>query len=457
MPSANTYNKYKQDLEQIEHHYQNQLAKQASKEVSNKKKKERISYAPNLIQVGKSDLSSHILQNRGSRNISLIILFMAVLFQLAAGISIVVTFIFPFWISFQIDSVQNSSLNITNSESSISLLASNVSLAAGPNPYAIKFDFGLWEIRTYRGLQIGSTLTPSLESMPWPAGNTQLQPDSFVNWLMAFLNMSSSSVFAVQVLEILHFIFAGLTFCATSFTLCLCANRRASVTWYLACLLLCTISLMLGLAVLIILVIWQTGQMPSLVATTTTTAISLSLVKSFGFCFWLAVAIIAGLLLSAVLLIVYTLINAIALHNEKQRFGKKVGHTVRPQSSSILKTSRSFDNLAAKIPRLQILEPDESLVSSSGFKAPINAFNNLESLQPHDANSSYIFYTGHGHFHKQNFTSNEADKSDYEPSTANPIIQPNLANYSITMQDTRNVSRTPRLNEHAYSNVNNVY
>ena len=446
------YNKYEQDLDQIEHHYQNQLAKQANKQV--KKKKERISYAPDLIQVSRSNTQSQILHNPGSRNISLTILFMAVLFQLAAGISIVVTFIFPFWISFQINSGQSSSLNITNIESSISLLANNVSLQAGQNPYEIKFDFGLWEVRTYRGLQIGSSLTPSLESMPWPAGNTKLQPDSFVNWLMAFLNMSSSSVFAVQVLEILHFIFAGLTFCATSLTLCLCANRRASLTWYLACLLLCTISFALGLAVLIILVIWQTGHMPSLVTTTT---ISLSLGKSFGFCFWLAVGITVGLLLSAVLLIVYILINGIALHNEKQRVGKKVGHTVRPQSSSILKTSRSFDNLAAaKIPRLHILEPDESLVSSSGFKAPINAFNNLESLQPQDANSSYIFYTGHGHFHKQNFTSNDADKSDYEP--ANPIIQPNLANYSITMQDTsRNMSRTPRLNEHAYSNVNNVF
>jgi len=293
---------------------------------------------------------------------------------------------------------------------------------------------GLWEIKTYRNLktidlkqnQNEGISALNSKSMRWTTDNQEPNSYSFISMYMSLINLASSNVFAVQTLEILHLILTVFTFCATSATLCLCTNKKACLAWFLVCYLLCVISFLLGLAVVLVLIAWQTATLPRLASTT-----AIIVFKSYGFCFWLSVAVLVLLFISSIFLLTYIITAAVSLYQKHRKTTKLLKSKKNNQQNDA-----SFTNLA-KIPRLQV---SNSPIDSSSNNAPINAFSNLQQISG-DQNTSYVFYTGHGQFqHTQNKKMNNVEnKSDYEP----PM------NEFYPMND----GRRQVLESHPYSNV----
>ena len=154
-----SFNKYEQDLGANEHYYQNQIDSNDKKKKIRKKKSKnneqdepavQIQSASNLSNLGGYTTSStassnrELLSRQQKHNYSYVILFFGILFELLSFIAIVITFIFPFWISFQIDIPDNfTTLNITNKKNSILMSLSSNKLASNK----IKFDMGIWEVK----------------------------------------------------------------------------------------------------------------------------------------------------------------------------------------------------------------------------------------------------------------------------------------------------------------------
>lgn len=489
MNTKTSHKKYEHELNQIEHHYQNQLEHQIHK-VTNQKQLNRQSKSLQQQQKSSATIdtqesldqrpihktiyktkrnsseTSSIMADSEGKTCSFFILILAVVFQFLSVITICVTFIFPFWSFFKINLpngtlTTSGYLNITNAQSSISLIAPNLSSAAFPiikNPDQVKFDMGLWNLRTYRKLAIYdltniNMVSENIQSMLWTTGN--IKTNSFVYMFMSLIDLTSSTIFALQILEILHLIFVLLTFCGTSVTLCLCTNKKASIAWYLVCYLLCLLSLLLGLSVIIVLVAWQTSVMPPIVSTQ-----NLTLMKGFGFCFWLSVVVQALLLSSSFFILTYLIFASCSIYQKHREDSKKILNCNKD-------SKHSFSNIM-RIPRLHVSTSQNAHTHSNiehnqdiNQELPINAFSNANinqysqqqiSADKEQNNSAYVFYTGHGNYHKS------YDKtSDYEPP--NEILKPqseNLANYSLMIQNHNKNKLSSKKNgndNHPYSNV----
>ncbi len=155
---------------------------------------------------------------------------------------------------------------------------------------------------------------------------------------------------------------------------------------------------------MIVLIAWQTATMPRLASLNT-----ISVLKAYGFCFWLSVAVLVLLLISSFFLLAYIITAAVSLY-QKHRKATKL---LKPKKSSN-QNAANFTNLA-RIPRLQVNNtPTDN--SENDNDAPINAFSNLQQM-PGEQNASYVFYTGHGQFqhahHKQ--MTGAVKKPEYEP------------------------------------------
>lgn len=487
--------RYEQELNQVEHHYQNQLEHQTAKQPKQQNRSSKLQPSHQQQSVDSVDnqqamdsqrhpqhhrihyritrhpsVTSSIMDDSEGKTCSFFILILAVVFQFLSVITICVTFIFPFWSFFKISlptgTLSTSGyLNITNTQSAVSLIAPNLSSSAFPtikNPDQIKFDMGLWDLRTYRKLAVYdltnvNMVAENVQSMRWTTGTTKT--NSFVFMFMSLISMTSSTIFALQILEIMHLIFVLLTFCATSVTLCLCTNKKASIAWYLVCYLLCLLAILLGMSVIIVLIAWQTSVMPPISA-----AQSLDLVKGFGFCFWLSVVVQALLLGSSFFILTYLIVASCSLYQKHREAAKKIIQSNSNRDSR----KTNFSNIR-KIPRLHVNASSPNYTMKSGenlenkqndTSPPINAFTNLnQSFQqqsPSDqgqANSAYVFYTGHGNFHK----GDNRKGSDYEPPNDFTQLSPeHLANYSLMMQNQnrdRFVPKQAGQDNHPYSNV----
>lgn len=436
MQRSSKYGVNTSDIDQIEHHYQNQQTKSHPKEIKQMSPNgQPVTPKVHYRITRNPSLTSSIMSESEKKTCSFFVLILAVVLQFLAVITICVTFIFPFWtwLKFTLPTgTLNSSgkLNITNTEAMITLTASNQSnglYSAIQTLDSIKFDMGLWDLKTYRTLSIMDINNPnmlagSLPTMRWTTGD--MKSNTFIYMYITLIGLSSSTIFGIQILEILHLIFTLLTMCATSVTLCLCTNRRASLAWYLVCFLLTLLSMFLGLAVIIIAIAFQAVPINNLGPST------LTVVKGFGFCFWLSVVVQCLLVGSACLILTYVIIASCTWYQKNREAAKRV-----PKSKKA-----GFNNMT-KIPRLQV---DSSSPNTSGgskeLDSPINAFSNLHQVDPHQPNTAYVFYTGHGNYHKN------------DGQQAGEFYQPppeHLVNYSLMMQNRKHAKG----NEHPYSNV----
>lgn len=450
MPSNQKQKRYEKDLDHIEHHYQNQLDHQAKMSKHSTPSSTHPSPPAHYRITRHPSMTSSIMPDSDRKSCSFFIVILAVICLFLAITTITITFIFPFWAVFRIDFpsgtlASNGALNVANSQNKISLTAYNttnsefITIRAADG---IRFDMGLWDLRTYRKLSIlditnNNLSADNMQSMRWTTGDTK--SNSFVYRFLAFISLTSSTIYALQILEILHLIFTLLTFCATSVTLCLCTNKKASLAWYLVCYLLCILSFLLGLAVIVILIAWQTSSKPPLAAAQT-----LSLIKDFGFCFWLSVVVQILLLSTSFFILTYVIVASISLYRKHREMAKRLA---KPKSNG-------FSNVV-RIPRLHVDSSSSSRSSKSDKNdakdpsSPINAFSNLPQMPENQQNPSYVFYTGHGNYHSKQPV---IHKSEYEPP--NEFYQPQTnkhsASYNHVMQSS---GKYPKAGDHPYSNV----
>lgn len=480
-----SFNKYEQDLGANEHYYQNQIDSNDKKKKIRKKKSKnneqdepavQIQSASNLSNLGGYTTSStassnrELLSRQQKHNYSYVILFFGILFELLSFIAIVITFIFPFWISFQIDIPDNfTTLNITNKKNSILMSLSSNKLASNK----IKFDMGIWEVKMNTNnvdlIDLRTNVkTTNQNSMLWlnsDSSNGGFQ--SFLVNFLSFIELSSANIFTVQILEIIYLIFTFLTFSASSLTLCLCSKNRTSLCWYLICYFLCLISFLTGLAVIIIIIVWQTTSLPSLEGTQ-----AFIMSKSFNWCFWTSVGINSSLFFASFLILCYIIVSSILSYNNRKNSYEQKGtkkHSAKNNKSvSILKIQNGknnndisindYSNNVPKLPRLQTngLQASPAFLSKSNSLVAQNTattFNNLQSLaNSQSANPSYTFYTGFGNYHKQNICLNQiADEVSID--TSYPHSNSHLPGYPMIVQNPRQTMMNQNNNDHAYSNV----
>jgi hypothetical protein len=191
----------------------------------------------------------------------------------------------------------------------------------------INFYVGLWEVKMDRNLQLYDPAVPKTtftntfpQSMLWLNADVNSPSDGFLLKFAQFIDLATSNLFVVQILEILHLIFTMLAFCFTAFTLCLC--RADAFCWHLICLILSLLSFLLGATIIGLLVYWESYS-TSHVTLVDNLNRNISFSKTYNWCFWAAVGINSSLLAACFLILVYVLVAVCTIYmNGQQQRGK---------------------------------------------------------------------------------------------------------------------------------------
>lgn len=449
-----SFNKYQQDMENSDHFYQNQSDDKKNKLKKPDLNQQVIQSGSNLSNIAGYATSStassnrELLANNYKSNSSYIILFLASLFEFVSFVAITITFIFPFWTLFSINITGGSkNVNITDTTNDVSLIISTLDV----NP--INFNMGIWEVRTNSANLKMVDLSTNFQitnnySMLWLNSGA----DSFLVEYLSFIELSSSNIFIIQILEIIHLIFTALAFSSTAFTLCMCSKKRTGLCWYLICYFLCLISFLTGLAVIILIIVWQVSPLPALLVSQ---GFTITKSKLFSWCFWTAVGINASLFFASLLILCYIIIGSIMSYNKRKRMlDKQVKkHKIKTNNLSILKAQNNkndmMSNNMTKIPRLQAhlnLDQSNSLNQSLNMSGSAPPFHNIQTLTNTNHNNatnnpSYTFYTGFGNYHKQNIRLNPIADDDNITERSYPVGNQSLKQAILNS------------NDHAYSNV----
>lgn len=424
-------------------------------------------FTPNPKQISKSTsglLSSTISSEKPlvvydkSYDTSYCFLVFSIFCILSSLISIAITFIFPFWVRLSID-LNNSSyindssplVNITNIENHVSLIIRN-----NLKQNSLVIDIGIWEVKMNQELEIHDSVSPLIvyknnfpQSKLWLNADINNIIESFLIKFLTFINWKNSYLFCWQILEIIHLIFTFLTFCLTSFTLCLCTNHKSSLCWYLVSFFICLISHLTGLSVIIIMIYCQMNNAPYLVDNQMNKQI---LVKTYNWCFWAAVGINSSLMFACFLILLYILIATFYLYRKNKYIKKKTksikGNSEINDTNDQINFNESLGNdfsqnkNSSRLPRLQTNYIVDSPAIMHNSRASTALAPNYEksfqldtnSLKP-SLNSSYVFYSGHGQYKTYKNFANDEKTSDFIKSPNHNQDLPNL------------------ISDHQYSNV----
>lgn len=329
------------------------------------------------------------------------------------------------------------------------------------------------------------------QSMLW-LDTDSVSMESFLIQLLHFIELTTTNIFTVQILEILHIIFTLITLCFTSFTLCLCTSHKSSLCWYLVSFFMCLISFLTGLAVIVLIVVWQTSTLPNI---KNQFGDDYYLERSFNWCFWLAVGINSAILLASLLILLYILIRTILLYvrnkaNKAALANSRYHNEIKPsklqnRTARLYQNGISIDDIDisnfSRLPRIPgpVGNPANISRSSTALAPSIQerlmTQNQIIMAHQQQVNTSiesmrspsYIFYTGHGNYHKQEISLDQNSQDDggvykgnannYD-SAANDFLQPpsHLVNYSFISKSHHNIhsnSQNVTGSDHPYSNV----
>jgi hypothetical protein len=363
------------------------------------------------------------------------------------------------------------------------------------------------------------------QTMLWLNIDANSAIQSFLIRFSQYINIKSVYLFVIQILEIMHLVFTFLTLCFTSFTLCLCSNKSSSLCWYFVCFFMSMISLLSGASVCLLIYSWQMSPSPQL---RNINGHTVKMVKSLNWCFWVAVGLNASIVLASLLILVYIIAVSILISIRRNKKYKQYKQSIsmnmnnqstlsnklpaamiagahllplnnissksingksspnRILSSELCSNSHLYHNtLAESQPHLVASyssgfprQSDSSLAIVSNPNILINNINESKSAifspernetqlkdnSDSQLNASYIFYTGHGNYHKQSFVidPNSEKLAYYEP--LKDLMQPNnILGYSMMMQyqqqnlynnTKRHMNKVNANNDHPYSNVN---
>jgi hypothetical protein len=496
-----------------EHYYQNQDSnKKGNKNISSKTAANNIMIRPRTNSRGLDSpltmpSSSTASSNRalindhenGESDIAFCFLTLAIFCLVFSVIAIAITFIFPFWFRITIKNSDSQSLNLTNVDNNISLFA----MSSTNNSTSIYIDMGIWEVKMNQDLELVDNNSNHFknsfpQSMLWLNGD-----DSFLEMFIKFINLKMSNLFIIQTLEILHLIFTFLTFTFTSFTVCLTSNSNAnkSLCWYFVCFIMALVAFLSGLAVIILIIIWQTLNTPLL---RDEMGRRIIVKKDFGWTFWTSVGILSLILLASSLILLHILIESLIYYFRCKKIAKQhkslskhknnnnklnyvyttngiVSSNGNVSNECLQANNYSNLNSSSKLPRLHPPPPlpllpsnirgSKSIEDTSFKRNSDNNKNNIDQFlnaQQEFNSPSYIFYTGHGQYRKQSITIDPEDKQlqfirqqqqlDYE--FANDLLQQqqqSAHNNNITMSAhnyTLMNNSNNHTNDHPYSNVN---
>lgn len=259
-------------------------------------------------------------------NFSYALLILSIYCLVMSVIAIAITFIFPFWITITIKPWENALttqgyVNITNLVNQVSLLAETGEREENGSTVTIlpiiKFDLGIWEVKMYQDIDLvdasGRVSNTFPLSMLWlGAESTGMQ--AFLAKFSQFINLKTANLFTIQILEIMHLIFTVLALAFTAFTLCLCASRKSALCWYLVCFFLSSVSFLNGLAVIVLVLLWQSSLFQDFKFQLTENQYTY---KTLGWSFWVAVGAIASIFFAALHTLIYIFI-ACCIYNRSE-------------------------------------------------------------------------------------------------------------------------------------------
>ena len=228
-----------------------------------------------------------------------------------------------------------------------------------------------------------------------------------------------------------------------------------------------------------------------------------SITKTYNWCFWTAVGINAAILLACFLILIYIIVMVCIIYIKNSKKSSPPSRTnpaeednrarepsvVFPHGFSDLNATgmilpsvdTNSSSRQSRLPRLpppNALNPNNSRPSSAALASSYQdrySFQANSHMAPPppfvdqaaanaNRNSQYVFYTGHGNYHKQPVAVVDPSVPTYEPPPTS-FAQPNhLINYAMMMQQNQNTgdamnSHRNSKDMHAYSNVvdQNVY
>jgi hypothetical protein len=315
------------------------------------------------------------------------ILIASLAFQFIALLFTIIVYIFPLWISINIQTQPNQSINITEIKNSIQLTVSNSN--------QIEFSMGIWEIKSNQYSQLKNLLTDitvtSTSSMLWlDATYSSLAQSSYVYYFLSFIELASSSIFLIQILEVLHLIFMFLGFTTTSLVFCLCSRRLISPCWHLISFILNSIGFITGLSVIILIIVWQTSI---------ANPIFNSLIqynKNFGWCFYVSIGINCCLFIASLLILVFIIVDSMFLYEER----KKTLNNLKLEMQRDIVRSIPVDY--NKMPRLQKNMLINQVCNNVKTLSPFDLITGVKLMPFSNENPSYLLNFGNGNYYKRN-------------------------------------------------------
>lgn len=322
--------------------------------------------------------------------IALIIIFMSF-------ITIIITFIFPNWLVVNISTSRRQ-----NYDTILSYAIYSDQLPV--NSTSTQIDIGLWEFKFNQSIQIYTILNETLifnstlliDQLNYNINSnltkySVLWISSYNNYLLELTDLidyNLSTVFIVEVLEILHIIFTFLTICMLFIILCLCHKKyfgRGVRLWHFVSFLLLLISFFMGLGTIIQMSIWAGNNQMNTKSV------------SYNWCFWCLVGDTSAQFIALLLLLINLIFACISCYKkankeEKQEDSKIIsvaedkGDNSR-SSLALLKSSKTTPNVSTIELNHQAVAsstpPDDHLIKPSSLFNKRSTQQDYKQMQQH--------------------------------------------------------------------------
>ena len=291
-------------------------------------------------------------------------------------ILILITFIFPNWLIVYIRTVQ---IGAFDTILSYTVYADQVPL----NSSLTAIDIGLWEFKFNQSVQIYTIFNETLIFNSTQL-NTQLPYNVYSNyskysilWISDFnsyikeltdlIDYNLSTVFIVEVLEILHLIFTFLVIIMLFIILCLCKKKyfgRGVKLWHFVSYILLLIAFFMGIGTVIELSVWAGNNQMNTKSV------------NFNWCYWCLVADISAQFVSLLLIKVNLIFACVSCCKTQKKVPKQVESKLPSSENSrsslaLLKSIKTTPNVSTIELNNQIVSPppnDQLIRPSSLFK-----------------------------------------------------------------------------------------
>ena len=304
--------------------------------------------------------------------IALILIFMSF-------ITIIITFIFPNWLSVNILTVPVGNYDTIFS---YAIYADQVPLNSSLT--STQIDIGLWEFKFNQSIKIYTIMNETL-TFNSTLLTDQLNYNIYYNltkysvlWISSYnyylreltnlIDYNLSMVFIIEVLEILHLIFSFLTISMLFIILCMCQKKyfgRGVKLWHFVSFFLLLISLFMGLGTLIQMSIWVGNNQMDTKSV------------SYNWCYWCLVGDLSAQFIALLLVLINLIFACLSccrkIKEEPKQEDSKINSNFENSRSSLalLKSSKTTPNVSTielnSQPVISSTPPDDHLIRPSSL------------------------------------------------------------------------------------------